>query len=53
MSGRPAGDRARTVFLGSGTFAVPILRSLAAHEAVDLVGIVTAPSEARGRRLQP
>jgi methionyl-tRNA formyltransferase len=52
VSGRPAGDRARTVFLGSGTFAVPILRSLADHEAVDLVGIVTARPRPAGRRLQ-
>ena len=33
---RPPGvDRVRTVFLGSGAFAVPILQALAAHPAVD------------------
>jgi methionyl-tRNA formyltransferase len=40
----------RTVFLGSGTFAVPILRSLASHSLVDLVGVVTAPPRPAGRR---
>jgi methionyl-tRNA formyltransferase len=40
----------RTVFLGSGTFAVPILRSVAAHPLVDLVGVVTAPPSPAGRR---
>ena len=51
MSGRPAGDRVRTVFLGSGAFAVPVLRRLAAHPSVDLVGVVTAPPRPAGRKL--
>lgn len=34
----------RTIFLGSGEFAVPILSALARHPAVSLVGVVTAPT---------
>jgi methionyl-tRNA formyltransferase len=41
--------RARTVFLGSGAFAVPIVDALAAHPATDLVAIVTAPPRPAGR----
>jgi len=52
MSRRPAGGRVRTVFLGSGVFAVPVLRALAMHPAVELVGVVTAPPRPAGRRLQ-
>ena len=33
----------RTVFLGTGAFAVPIATALAEHHAVDLVAVVTAP----------
>ena len=52
MTARPPGvDRVRTVFLGSGAFAVPSLRALAAHDAVDLVAIVTAPPRPAGRGL--
>ncbi len=40
---------ARTVFLGSGSFAVPILEALAEHPAVDLRAVVTAPSRPVGR----
>lgn len=40
----------RTVFLGSGGFGVPALRTLAEHPAVQLVGIVTAPPRPAGRR---
>ncbi len=40
---------ARTVFLGSGSFAVPVLEVLAAHPAVELVGVVTAPPRPVGR----
>lgn len=47
------GEPVRTVFLGSGAFAVPILQRLAGHPAVDLVGIVTAPSRPAGRRHDP
>ena len=53
MSLRPAGgDRVRTVFLGSGAFAVPALRRLAEHPAVDVVGVVTAPPRPAGRKLR-
>ena len=40
----------RTVFLGSGRFAQPILGRLAAHPAIDLVAVVTAPPRPVGRR---
>ncbi len=55
MSGGPAGDRVRTVYLGSGAFGAPALRRLAAHPRVELVGVVTAPGRPVGRhaRLTP
>lgn len=40
----------RTVFFGSGSFAVPILDALANAPEVDLVGVVTAPDRPAGRR---
>src|SRR4051794_929885 len=53
MTGAPApgraADRARTIFLGSGSFAVPILDALLADSRVELVGIVTAPDRPAGR----
>ena len=53
MNTRPAGvERVRTVFLGSGAFAVPVLQRLAGHPAVDLVGVVTAPPRPAGRKLR-
>ena len=50
-----AADRARTIFLGSGAFAVPILEALAKHPSVELVGVMTAPDRpaGRGRLLRP
>lgn len=39
----------RTVFLGSGGFAVPILEALVACDAVRLAGIVTTPARPAGR----
>ena len=52
MTARPPGvERVRTVFLGSGAFAVPSLRALAAHPSVDLVAVVTAPPKPAGRGL--
>jgi len=50
-----AADRARTLFFGSGAFAVPSLDALIADLRVDLVAIVTAPDRAagRGRTLLP
>ncbi|MEO8229628.1 MAG: methionyl-tRNA formyltransferase [Chloroflexota bacterium] len=41
---------ARTVFFGSGEFAVPILEALVAAPDVDLVGVVSAPDRPSGRR---
>ena len=48
----PEGRRppVRTVFLGSGRFAQPILGRLAAHPSVEVVGVVTAPPRPVGRR---
>jgi methionyl-tRNA formyltransferase len=40
----------RTIFLGSGGFAVPSLRVLAEHPSIDLVGVVTAPPRPAGRK---
>ena len=50
-----AADRARTIFFGSGAFAVPILDALLEDPRVELVGIVTAPDRpaGRGRTLLP
>ena len=39
----------RTVFLGSGAFAVPTLRALAVHPLVDLAAVVSAQPRAAGR----
>jgi methionyl-tRNA formyltransferase len=50
IDGPAGGSRTRTVFLGSGGFAVPSLRGLARHPDVDLVGVVTAPPRAAGRK---
>ena len=44
MTERRADDaRVRTIFLGSGGFGRESLRRLKEHEAIDLVGVVTAP----------
>jgi methionyl-tRNA formyltransferase len=40
----------RTVFLGSGAFAVPALGRLADDPGVELVGVVSAPPRPAGRR---
>jgi methionyl-tRNA formyltransferase len=50
-----AADRARTIFFGSGPFAVPILDALAADPRLDLVAVVTAPDRpaGRGKLLRP
>jgi len=48
MTQRP-GRPARTVFLGSGDFAVPILDALAGSPAVMLVAVVTTPPRPAGR----
>lgn len=44
-------NKARTVFLGSGSFAVPIVEALSAAPEVRLVGVVTAPPRRSGRGL--
>ena len=42
----PGGAQAaRSIFLGSGAFAVPIVTALARHPRVRLLGVVTAPSD--------
>ena len=50
-----AADRARTLFFGSGAFAVPILDALVGDPRVELVAVVTAPDRpaGRGRTLLP
>jgi methionyl-tRNA formyltransferase len=50
VTSRPPDGRVRTVFLGSGAFAVPALHRLAEHPSVLLVGVVTAPPRPVGRR---
>jgi methionyl-tRNA formyltransferase len=47
---RPGGGAVRTIFLGSGEFAVPILDAVAGVPGIDLVGVVTAPDRPVGRR---
>lgn len=47
-------DRARTIFLGTGAFAVPVVQALAEHPLVDLIAVVTAPRReaSKGRPLE-
>jgi methionyl-tRNA formyltransferase len=40
----------RTVFLGSGPFGIEVLRRLARHPRIALVGVVSAPPRPVGRR---
>jgi methionyl-tRNA formyltransferase len=54
MTGSPTGETAaavpvRTMFFGSGGFAVPILDALLGHELIDVAGVVTAPDRPAGR----
>lgn len=44
--------RARTVFLGSGAFAVPVLAAVAAAPELSLEAVVTAPPRPAGRRAE-
>jgi methionyl-tRNA formyltransferase len=44
-----AADPARTIFFGSGAFAVPILDVVADHPRIELVGVVTTPDRPAGR----
>jgi methionyl-tRNA formyltransferase len=48
-------DKARTIFLGTGAFAVPVVEALAGHRLVELIAVVTAPhrEDARGRPIEP
>lgn len=50
-----AADPVRTVFFGSGAFALPILDALAADPRLRLVGVVTSPDRpaGRGKTLRP
>ena len=43
-------DAVRTIFFGSGAFALPILERLLASELADVSLVVTAPASAAGRR---
>ncbi len=47
------GDPVRTVFFGSGPFAVPILEALLSAPQVDVVAVVSAPDRPVGRRREP
>ncbi len=48
----PSGVPVRTIFLGSGAFAVPILEAMVASPEVQLVGVVSAPDRPSGRRAE-
>jgi methionyl-tRNA formyltransferase len=47
--GAEGSERPRTVFLGSGRFAVPVMEALGEEPQVELVGVVTAPPKPAGR----
>jgi methionyl-tRNA formyltransferase len=49
----PPGSLVRTIFLGSGGFAVPILDALAALTPGGLLTVVTTPARPAGRRKEP
>ncbi|HEX5823050.1 MAG TPA: methionyl-tRNA formyltransferase [Candidatus Limnocylindrales bacterium] len=49
-AGATPGTPVRTVFLGSGRFAQPILGRLAGHPSIELVMVVSAPPRPVGRR---
>jgi methionyl-tRNA formyltransferase len=44
-----AADPVRTIFFGSGSFAVPMLEVVAQHPRLDVVAVVTAPDRPAGR----
>ena len=53
-SGRPAAPApARTVFFGSGAFAVPVLATLVAYPAIEVVAVVAPPDKPAGRHPRP
>jgi len=45
--------RARTVFFGSGAFAVPVLEAVAAAAELSLEAVITTPPRPAGRRATP
>ena len=45
--------RARAIFFGSGSFAVPVLHRLAAHPLVDVIAVVAPPDRPAGRSGAP
>jgi len=45
--------RARTIFFGSGAFAIPALEAVAVAEELSLEAVVTAPPRPAGRRAEP
>jgi methionyl-tRNA formyltransferase len=49
-AGHASDERVRTLFLGSGAFALPILEALMGAPEVRVVGVVAAPDRPRGRR---
>jgi methionyl-tRNA formyltransferase len=48
-------DKARTIFIGTGGFAVPIVAALAEHPSIELLAVVTAPRRdgAKARLVEP
>jgi methionyl-tRNA formyltransferase len=50
VSGAAAESAVRTVFFGSGSFAVPILDALAAMPGIRVVAVVSAPDRPSGRK---
>ena len=50
MSGAAAESAVRTVFFGSGSFAVPILDALVAMPGLQVVAVVSAPDRPSGRK---
>lgn len=52
-SADPGGEPVRTIFFGSGAFAVPILQALIECRDLVIVGVVTPPDLPSGRRAVP
>jgi len=50
--GPGAGERVRTIFIGSGRFGLETLRRIGASPDLELVAVVTAPPRPAGRRQQ-
>jgi methionyl-tRNA formyltransferase len=53
VSGAGPSGRARAVFFGSGSFAVPIVESLIGSPTVELVAVISVPDRAAGRSGSP